>query len=194
MINKHYSTRELIQISMFTAIMVVFAQIAIPLPVSPIPLTLSTFAIFLSSSFLTPQCAFMVQVIYILLGAIGFPVFSGFKSGIQVISGPTGGYIISYLIMAPLISFLSVRLQYKTSLLRKIRVPLSHIISYAVAMVFCYGFGSLWLMLYIKVPFSQALALAVTPYLLADTLKIVLCSFIVFPLKKALASFFPYRA
>ena len=185
---KHFSTAELVKVSLFTALMVVFAQIAIPLPISPVPLTLSTFAIFLSSSLLKPQSALMVQVVYVLLGLFGLPVFAGFKSGVPVLFGPTGGYIIAYLIMAPLISFVSSRLCRGAGFLHTAKLPLPYVISYILAMLLCYGFGSVWLMLYAGVSFSKVLALAVLPYLLADSFKIIVCAAIVPFLKRALAT------
>ena len=145
---KHFSTAELVKVSLFTALMVVFAQIAIPLPISPVPLTLSTFTIFLSSSLLKPRSALMVQVVYVLLGLFGLPVFAGFKSGVPVLFGPTGGYIVAYLIMAPLISFVSSHLCRWAGFLYIAKLPLPYVISYILAMVLCYGFGSVWLMLY----------------------------------------------
>ena len=183
---KHFSTRDLVRIGLFTALMVVFAQIAIPLPISPVPLTLSTFAIFLSSSLLPPQSAIMVQILYILLGLIGFPVFAGFKSGVPVLFGPTGGYIVSYLFMAPVISILSSSLSKQAVLKKTARISLPYAFSYIVSMILCYLFGSVWLMFYIGTPFSNVLALAVAPYLLADSLKIILCAAIAPSLKKVL--------
>src|SRR5215218_2077423 len=74
----------------------VAAQIAIPLPFSPVPFTLQVLAVILSGLLLGPRYGALAQVVYVLLGAVGVPVFAQFSGGLGVVLGPTGGYILSY--------------------------------------------------------------------------------------------------
>ena len=84
--------------ALFAAITAVLSQIAIPMP-SGVPVTLQTFAIALCGFYLCTARATVSTVVYVLLGAVGVPVFSGFKGGIASIVGPTGGFIIGFIAM-----------------------------------------------------------------------------------------------
>ena len=90
-------TREIAYIGLCTALIAVCSWISIPLTV---PITLQTFAIFLTVALLGLKNGTITVLVYILLGAIGLPVFSGFKSGAAVLLGTTGGYIIGFLFSA----------------------------------------------------------------------------------------------
>jgi len=96
---KKLSTRDLCFIGIFTAIIVVLAQISIPMPYG-VPMTLQTFAIPLAGIVLGAKKGTLSTVVYVLLGAIGVPVFAGFTGGLGIVIGPTGGFILSFPIMA----------------------------------------------------------------------------------------------
>ena len=87
--------------ALFAAATAVLSQLAVPLP-SSVPITLQTFAVALCGYFLSVSKASVAMTVYILLGAVGVPVFSGFKGGIAHIAGPTGGFIIGFLALAAL--------------------------------------------------------------------------------------------
>jgi biotin transport system substrate-specific component len=72
------------------------AQIAIPLPWSPVPITGQTWAVLLSGAVLGARRAFLAQVLYLMEGAAGLPVFAGFSAGFAVLAGPTAGYLIAF--------------------------------------------------------------------------------------------------
>ena len=93
------STRDMCFIAFFAAIIAICAQISFPLP-SGVPLTLQTFAVLLAGIVLGPKKGALAVIVYILLGAAGIPVFTQFRGGINVIAGPTGGFILSFPIMA----------------------------------------------------------------------------------------------
>ena len=95
---------NLCMIGLFTAVMAVMAQIAIPTPVG-VPITLQTFAIILAGIILGSKNGAVASIIYILIGAIGLPVFSNFTGGWQYIIGPTGGFILSFPLMAFIVGF-----------------------------------------------------------------------------------------
>ena len=90
---------------MFACITAILAQIRFTLP-SLVPITLQTLGIYLIGLVLKPKIAFISSLIYILMGAIGLPVYSGFSAGLSTILGPTGGYIFSFPITALIISYL----------------------------------------------------------------------------------------
>ena len=96
---RRLSTRELCYIGIFTAIIAVCAQIIIPQP-GGVPFTLQAWAVSLAGLVLGPKKGTIAALIYVLLGAVGVPVFAGFSGGFGVIMRPTGGFILSFPIMA----------------------------------------------------------------------------------------------
>ena len=93
------SIRDMCHIGIFTAIIAVCAQISIPMPVG-VPFTLQTFAISLAGIVLGVRRGMLATAVYILLGAVGVPVFANFTAGAAVIFGRTGGFILSFPLMA----------------------------------------------------------------------------------------------
>lgn len=91
-------TNEMILVSMFAALMAIFAQITIPLPISPVPITMQELAVCLAAAILGSRLALLSQLIYIAVGIIGMPVFSGGTAGLARLMGPTGGYITGFLL------------------------------------------------------------------------------------------------
>ncbi|MDF2539143.1 MAG: putative rane protein [Herbinix sp.] len=162
--NKSISTRDMVFTGMFTAVICVMAQIQIP--VQPIPFTLAVFSIFLTGALLPPRYALMSVLAYILLGAVGLPVFANFKGGLDSLVGPTGGYIMAYPIMALVTSLFS-------SLFKKVKI-----VGLAAGMIFslflCYLIGTLWFSFSTNNEFYYALTVCVFPFVLFDLLKIVL--------------------
>ncbi len=102
--------QNICMISLMTAVMAVMAQVAIPLPVG-VPMTLQTFAVMLSGIILGHKKGTYATLIYMLVGLIGIPVFSNFTGGYQCLVGPTGGFILSF----PLLAYLSgLGIRYKS--------------------------------------------------------------------------------
>ena len=102
--SKKLGIREMCYIAMFTAVIAVMAQISIPLPLG-VPLTMQTFAITLAAVVLGAKLSTYSTVIYLLLGAIGVPVLANFSAGLDKFVGPTGGFLISFPIMAFIIGY-----------------------------------------------------------------------------------------
>src|ERR671914_471000 len=88
------------RVALMAAVTAVAAQIAIPLPFSPVPFTLQVPAVVLSGLLLGPRYGALAQAIYVLVGAVGVPVFAGFKGGLGIIFGDTGGYLLAYPVAA----------------------------------------------------------------------------------------------
>jgi len=91
--------KDICQIGIFTAVIVICAQIAIPLP-GGVPMTLQVWGILLAGILLGPKNGSLAVLIYVLLGAVGAPVFAGLSGGLGIILGPSGGFILSFPIMA----------------------------------------------------------------------------------------------
>lgn len=145
---------------MFACIIAILAQIQIALP-SLVPITLQTLGIYLVAMILKPKSAFTSSLIYILMGAIGLPVFAGFSGGIGILLGPTGGYIYSFPIIALIISFLN-----NDHLSTKLTALI-------IATAVCYCIGTLWFMYINQSSLLAALSLCVLPFIPGDLIKIV---------------------
>ena len=96
---KSIPINDLCTIPLFTAIIAVMAQIIIPMPFG-VPMTLQTLAIMLAGVLLGAKKAVISTMLYILLGAVGVPVFAGFTGGFGIMFGPTGGFILSFPFLA----------------------------------------------------------------------------------------------
>lgn len=104
--------KKLILSSLFTCLIIIGAYISIPLPFTPIPFTLQLLFVLLSGIFLGPFYGSLSSIIYILLGVLGFPVFSGGNSGIGHLFGKTGGFLFGF-VVAPFITGQIYRLNKK---------------------------------------------------------------------------------
>ena len=154
--------------SMFGALTAVGAYIMIPLP--PVPITMQTLFVNLAGALLGGYLGALSQVVYILLGVIGLPVFAGGKAGVGVLIGPTGGYLIGFVVGAYIIGKL-------TSL--RARPGLFWLIgSMAAGIAAVYTLGIVQLMLVAKLSFAKALAIGLLPPLPGDLAKIVIAALI----------------
>lgn len=97
--------RELLLAAMFAAVIAVMAQISIPLPFSPVPITGQTLAIALIATILPWRLATSSVGIYLLLGAVGMPVFAGATAGLGILFGPSGGYLFALIISVFIVSY-----------------------------------------------------------------------------------------
>lgn len=171
---------DMAYIAVFTVLMAICSWISIP---TAIPFTLQTFAIFLAVLLLGGRRGTIAVTIYVLLGTIGVPVFSGFSGGIGIIIGTTGGYIAGFILSA-LVMWLAERL-----FGRKLWVQ---IISMILGLAVCYAAGTLWFMLvYMKttgpIGLATVLGWCVIPFLIPDALKITLALTLSRILRKPLA-------
>lgn len=155
---KKLTTRDLTRMALMTAITCVLSIITLPL--GPVPLTLSVLAVFLVGALLPPLQAMITLWAYVLLGLAGLPVYAGMASGLGVVLGPTGGYLLSYPFMALVFSLMCRR-----------RVLWQSILGIPLAIVLCHGVGSLWYSAVTHVPLAQTFAACSLPFLLPDLLK-----------------------
>lgn len=158
-------TRDVVYIALCTALITVCAWITIP---SAVPFTLQTFAVFLTLGLLGGKRGTLCVLCYILLGAFGVPVFSGFRGGIGVLSGVTGGYIVGFLFSA--LVYWGITTLTKNKFLWKS-------VAFVAGLVVCYAFGTAWFV-FVKgrtgspVDFVGALTLCVVPFVAFDVVKI----------------------
>ena len=160
-------TRKLTRCALFAAMMALCAWIGIPL--GHTVFTMQTFGVLLALGILGGKRGTISILCYLLLGAAGLPVFSGFRGGIGAILGPTGGYLWGFL--ATGLVFWS---------LEKWSRPLAMIAGIAV----CYACGTIWYMTYTGGALAAVLAQTVLPYLIPDALKLVLALRLTKRLKK----------
>ena len=161
--------RQMAMIGVMTAVTCIAAPFSIPIPVSPVPLSLTTFILYLSVYILGTRNAFISYVIYLLLGLVGLPVFSGFSGGFAKLAGPTGGYLIGFLFMIPLTGILFE----KTG-----KSFWKQFGAMVLGTLVCYLFGTVWLCLQLNLDFIGGLGVGVIPYLPGDTAKIILAALI----------------
>jgi len=163
-----FTTKDIVFTGFLTALIVICSWISIPMTV---PFTLQTFAVFLSVILLGGKRGTLSVLVYILLGAVGLPVFSGFKGGIGVILGPTGGYILGFIISA------LIMWGFESMFGKKLWV---YITSMILGLASCYAFGTIWFMTVYNrgnqdpASLSVVLGWCVIPFIIPDAVKIAL--------------------
>ena len=157
----------MVYIALMAVIIAVCSWISIP---GPVPFTLQTFAVFTALLLLGTRNGLISILIYLLLGAVGVPVFSGFSGGIGHLLGPTGGYLIGFIVMGFVFGIVS----------HFIKHPLaSAIISSILGLAACYAFGTVWFVIVYSqtksaITFSAALSMCVVPFIIPDAVKMAL--------------------
>lgn len=182
---KTFTAKEISRIAIFTAITAVLAQIVVPLPFTPMPISFGLVAVYITGILLKPKHAVFVQICYLLIGAVGVPVFGNFRGGVGALFGPTGGYLMMYPIMAWIVSFAlnSRQSRQLESKQNKKWLFAKAGISISIAHLLLYLGGTTWLCITTGSSFAAALALAVYPFIPLDILKIVFCVVAVIPLR-----------
>ena len=169
-------TLSLILPAFGAAIIAALAQIVIP--IGAVPITLQTFAVGLVAAILKPREATLAATLYLILGAIGLPVFAGGGGGLQAFFGPSAGYLLAY----PFFAFITSKLTHAETPIWKIFVAFV----LGDALVFVGGILSLHFLA--GMPIDKALAVGVIPFIIPDLAKIIAISFIGRPLLQRLSS------
>lgn len=165
---KEMSLRGMAYASMFGALTALGAYIMIPLP--PVPVTMQTLFVDLSGALLGGSLGAMSQVVYILLGVVGLPIFAGGKAGAGVLLGPTGGYLTGFVAGAFVIGKVTA-MREKPGL-----VWLICAMSLGIAVVYILGIAQL--MVVAKLDLAKAIAVGLLPPLPGDILKIIAAALI----------------
>lgn len=158
------STKELITCGLFASITSVLSQISIPIPFTTVPLTMQIFAVMLCGMVLGSKLSFISQVIYLLIGAMGVPVFSQMSGGVGAILGPTGGFLLSFPIIALMVGYASEK--YKNKIVLLLTMVLALIVSYII--------GTLQFSIITNMSFIKSIMACVVPFVFLDLVKIFL--------------------
>ena len=172
---KSLSVKDLCYIALSAALLAVCSWIAIP---AAVPFTLQTFAVFAVLMMLGAWRGLAAIALYLLIGAVGLPVFSGFKGGIAALLGPTGGYLFGFLLTALTYRLLGRRERLWTE-----------IVSLFAGLILCYAFGTVWFVRTYTgsadMTFLRALEICVFPFLLPDAVKLAVAALVSVRVRKA---------
>jgi biotin transport system substrate-specific component len=148
-----------------TALTALSAQVSIPLPFTPVPLTLQTFAVLAGAAALGAERAVLAQVLYITLAVAGLPVLAGGASGHSEVIGATGGYLLGFVVASYVVGRISAAgASTKTS---------TTALAYVAGSLVIYGFGAPWLAYSTSNTIGWAIANGVVPFLIGDAIKAV---------------------
>ena len=159
-------TYEITITALMTAVTCILAPMSIP--IGPVPISFTNLAIYLSLYLLGWKKGTISYLIYLLIGLVGLPVFSGFTGGPAKLAGPTGGYIIGFIVMAIIAGMV----------IDNCRKPWLQLIGMIVGTIVCYLFGTIWFCLVANYTFKAALAVCVIPFIPADLVKMILAMII----------------
>lgn len=165
--------REMALAAMGAALIAVCSWISVPTPLpNGVPFTLQTFAVCLLTALYGWKLGLGTVAVYLLLGAVGAPVFAGFKGGVAALLGVTGGYLVGFLFTALVTGLLAEKLSRRFPLL---------LVWMALGLALCYAFGTVWFVqVYAKntgpISVATALGWCVLPYLLPDAVKLTLAA------------------
>ncbi len=161
------STKDIALTGMFAVLIAVCSWVSVP---TAVPFTLQTFAVFCALGMLGGKRGSFAVIVYMMLGAVGLPVFANFKGGIGVLLGPTGGYILGFLLMAGLY-WLAEKLFGDHIIIK--------VISMTVGLALCYFFGTVWFVRVFsasngEMTLYKALQMCVIPFVVWDIIKMAL--------------------
>lgn len=172
---KKWTIKDMTVTAAMAAVLCVAAPFTIPTGL--IPVTLASFTVYLAAAILGAKKGIISVALYILIGAVGLPVFSGFKSGLGVLAGPTGGYLIGYLFCAAAVGLAVDRWGKRFWVFPAAMIA---------GTVLLYAFGTAWFMVQSGNGLLYALGVCVVPFLIGDAVKIVAASGAAFQVRKAL--------
>lgn len=173
---RRQGTNTMAMTALLAAALAALAPAAIP--IGPVPITLAVFVICIFPYISGAKPTVLGVVVYLVIGAMGLPVFSGYEGGVQKLVGPTGGYLIGYIPLAAIGGFFVQRSEKR----------LMHIIGFAAALVVLYVFGTAWLCFHLKLDLASALKAAVLPFIPFDLAKTLLAALIGPIIKKRVAA------
>ncbi len=174
---KKTNVKQMALIGLMTAVICVIAPFSLYIPVSPVPISLGTMAIYFVVTVLGMKRGTVSVALYILLGLVGLPIFTGFAGGVGKALGPTGGYIFGYLFLALIFGFFVDHWGCRL-------IP--NIAGAVLGTVVMYFFGTVWLQYQAHMTFTAALWAAVIPYIPGDIVKLALAVYVGIQLRKRL--------
>lgn len=168
------SLRGIVFSALFAALLVLFGYVSIPLGFTPVPITLQTLAVMLAGGLLGARYGFFSITVVIVLTAIGFPLLHG-TGGINVLLGPTGGYVFMWPFSALLIGLLLPRIRMKGFM----GLAASFLVLEVFGSLLLYISGVPWLSHVTGMPLAKAMVGGCYPYLPGDAIKAVVAALII---------------
>ena len=168
------------------ALMAAFTAVAaqITIPIEPVPFTLQVLAVVLTGLLLGPRYGALAMAIYVLVGAVGVPVFSGLRGGLGVLFGDTGGYLLAY----PPAAFLAGMAAGAVAKAPRGRGLLLGILWGTAGLAVIYALGATWLAVLANLSPATALAAGVLPFVPFDLAKVVLAALVAAAVAPAIAA------
>jgi biotin transport system substrate-specific component len=180
----HLNVAMMTRTALMAAVTAVAAQMAIPLPFSPVPFTLQVLAVILSGLLLGSRYGALAQAIYVLVGAVGVPVFARFSGGLGVVLGPTGGYLFSY----PLAAAIAGLAAHTAVNATRRKALWASFLWGCTGLAVIYVLGATWLAVITRLPFAAALAQGVLPFVPFDLIKVAIAALVAIATAPAIAS------
>lgn len=162
------STYQMVLIGLMAAITCILAPMSIQLP-GGIPISLTNFVIYITAFLLGCKKGTISYCIYLLIGMVGLPVFSGFTGGLGKLVGPTGGYLIGFIVIAIMSGYFIETFPGKIYL---------YVIGMVLGTGIDYLLGTIWFMMQTKMALGAALSACVFPFLVGDAIKIIVATII----------------
>lgn len=161
--HRRLTSRQMAVCSLMAAALCILGPLALPL--GPVPFSLATLVICFLPWMLNRRLSVLSVALYLLLGLIGLPVFTGYSAGISRLAGPTGGYLVGYLFLAAIGGFFIEKSHGH---------PLFSAFGLVLGTIACYACGTAWFTLQMSCTISSALVVCVLPFLPFDLVKILL--------------------
>ena len=159
------AVRDVVLVLAYAALVGLFAQVAIPLWWTPVPITGQTFGVMVGGAALGWQRSLTGMLLYVLMGLLGVPWFAQHKGGMAVLSSPSFGYVVGFVVAALLLGVLAGRGWDRT-------VPKA-VAMFALGSLVVYAFGVPWLMVATDIGLQKGLANGLTPFLVGDAIKVL---------------------
>lgn len=159
-------TKTITTSALFVAVIAICSWISIPIPGTMVPINLGTFGVIMTGYVLGKKNGVISVLIFLLLGAIGLPVFHGFTGGLGILTGPTGGFLIGYIALA-FCSGIANDLNAKSSINKQV----SYILCVLLGEIILYSAGVMYFMTLTKASLATALLACVLPFLIGDGVK-----------------------
>ena len=160
-----FKVKTIVLIGLMTAVTCVLGPLSVPLPFSPVPISLTNMSIYFTVYVIGTKRGTISYLIYLLIGFVGVPVFSAFTSGPGKLLGATGGYLIGFIFMAVICGIFIEKWPSKLYL---------HFIGMVLGTIVCYLFGTVWLAYQAGMSIQAAALAGVIPFIPGDIVKILL--------------------
>ena len=147
--------------ALMAALMCIFGPMSVP--IGPVPVSLTNLVIYFTVYLIGMKGATVSYLIYMLLGIVGLPVFSGYQGGLAKVAGPTGGYLVGFILMALICGFVMEK--------SNVNIPIT-VVGMIVGTLVAYAFGTVWFVQLMDVTYSYALTVCVFRFIPFDLAKI----------------------